>query len=659
MDATDEFRYIAPKDKAKRRSDSEQDDRNVPVCVTNSNKNVKLQFMWDKAFKLFRSHRTVYKAVSGVNFQDYRTGGNSLPAGPGSSVGGLGYPSRSFSHSHLNRLAMDTTMMPGSSSSHNEVPHLRSYKKNRSEEQVSLVVPKNRQKRGSLHIVDGQTCGGCDSFTCSHSRSSSSGSKNNNNNNSRPVSISGGEKPEGDGDDGYDDEGRVRSLACTNANSTGNLHSGNSISEAHIAAAAAAVHLRRSQSTKSADCDSSRSDGNRSSSSYHFYDDIYSPNYYCYPNSSYGSRETSPYPEKSVSKVDIIGGQCGGDYCTCEDLYGHDSGLDTWKTPTNRANNSNNTTNNSISSKNNTEKSSVCGGGSGGGGGGHSAIVCTISTKIPTADSTKTTATSETSSEPRKDGSVSCRNQSEKMDAKNNKQQQQRLSGPNTTVVLISEPEPVSVPSGDSSSSSVDSGKNKNNGGDVHKVDDNPPTGFFSDYECMSEIDLNSDSGSSEEEEAEGEEEKLRNPEGGNKKRTSSLVLVSSAGDKMRFINGHPLLLNRISSYEQTQSSLQLLENELDSLDLTLFEQHGSRGVGEKERTFLQAVRELENDCLGDDEDNNDPLYDTVTESDPSSTSSHSSSGHHNSCKENLYWNWSDAGSEFEFIMTPANILSK
>jgi len=75
MDASNEFRFISsPASPLK--GDRKDKELRVPVCVTNSNRNVKLRFVWDKAFKLFQSHKTIYRAMSGVTYNDY---GTSVP----------------------------------------------------------------------------------------------------------------------------------------------------------------------------------------------------------------------------------------------------------------------------------------------------------------------------------------------------------------------------------------------------------------------------------------------------------------------------------------------------------------------------------------------------------------------------------------------------
>lgn len=125
MDATDEFRFInttavpsssTSSSRRTRKGGSHAEDgapttstsasstnslRTVPVCVYNENRSFKLRFFWDKAFKLFHSHRPVYRAVSGINYQDCGTiGGAGSTAPDGTSLVKL----RSQSHQQLNRI---------------------------------------------------------------------------------------------------------------------------------------------------------------------------------------------------------------------------------------------------------------------------------------------------------------------------------------------------------------------------------------------------------------------------------------------------------------------------------------------------------------------------------------------------------------------------
>lgn len=127
MDASDEFRFISGSTPSsvhrQRRNESGGSEnaghaaalttnslRSVPVCVYNENRSFKLRFFWDKAFKLFHSHRPVYRAVSGINYQDCGTIGScntaTLPeTSPFGSSSGTGLVKvRSQSHNQLNRI---------------------------------------------------------------------------------------------------------------------------------------------------------------------------------------------------------------------------------------------------------------------------------------------------------------------------------------------------------------------------------------------------------------------------------------------------------------------------------------------------------------------------------------------------------------------------
>ncbi|CAG7732252.1 unnamed protein product [Allacma fusca] len=657
MDASNEFRFIATgsgasgggkKKSKKMRSDQigtheDSSDRNVPVCVTNSNRNVKLRFVWDKAFKLFQSHRTVYKAISGINYQDYRTGGSSSSIPPPSSTG-LSVNSRSFSHSHLNGIGREVEMMPGGSMGREQALAAASALNGRTTlnkletEQVSVIVPRKKKKTKSsssvVHGGGGVVVVGSGSYSAASSSTTASSS---------PSSSSGGG-------------------SHSQSWSPKRPHH-------HPSHQPTAVHVRRSQSTKSASCHSN-SDCNRSrgsasgsctsvggggssshsNSAHPLYDHVPSSTTPCllhgyYPNSSYGSREPSPFPENcglskcsratcddyynntnsedlNNSPCDNPNLHCDEHYCTCEgdcelDTYGHDSGLDTWKTPTPSHNNT--TKEGSVGRSGNWKRQS--------GGGGGQAIVCTISQKIPNRDPSNELST-------RKDGN------SGGGSSKNDKMEPCKCINGSTTVVLISEAEKSAQdsPLANSNSNSGVGGEGLNGSSESQGDNHNSQSvGYFlSDYdlECMSEIDLNSDSGSSSASLVAPDEQQ-------GVVRDLPMILLSSPSTtaasseaKMKF--------SPLSSVRLAEASLELLENELDSLDLTLFET--SR---EKEKTFLQALQEMDMD-LHDCESH---LYDTVTDSINSSATTPGN-------KESLYWNWSDAGSEFEF-MTPANVLNR
>lgn len=121
MDASDEFKFVVVSGRTRSgqssaaplqtKSSSVENLRSVPVCLYNTNKNLKLQFLWNRAFKLLHSHRTVYKAVSGIHYQN--CGGTWSRSGTSRS-GGISLRAKSLSHSHLSGLE-EIMEQPGTS----------------------------------------------------------------------------------------------------------------------------------------------------------------------------------------------------------------------------------------------------------------------------------------------------------------------------------------------------------------------------------------------------------------------------------------------------------------------------------------------------------------------------------------------------------------
>lgn len=238
MDASDEFQFIAaaagssssltPKKKKTTGNYSNgataenepTDSRHVPVCMYNSNKNIKLRFIWDKAFKLFQSHRPVYKAISGINHQDYGTIGPSNISD--SLTTSTGLKTKSRSHNHIDWVGLSVESSPN-------VMNMPVTTKTQASNTVTKKSVTPTKKSGTHHhrlprrhlttTVDARTVNSALTIaTAGSSSSSSNGSSNNGSKNmmqatvhtgtsctpssTRPIAgskiISGVQKPEGD-----------------------------------------------------------------------------------------------------------------------------------------------------------------------------------------------------------------------------------------------------------------------------------------------------------------------------------------------------------------------------------------------------------------------------------------------------------------------------
>lgn len=550
MDASNEFRFISSPSNGETKvardmghSDFEVFDRNVPVCVTNSNRNLKLRFLWNKPFKLFQTHKTIYRAMSGITYNGY---GTSLPGekhkrnevGCGSAV------QRSQSHTDLHLGGRDST--------------------------------------GRAHCLQ---CGGCRVVEDGKAGSGVSLDEDLRKENRRRISdqkvekrssTSGVEKPKEQGDDGENHEQSFPS-STRNGDGNGNLcssHPGNRIhyncgcewtsgggrKKNHRLIPFQSVQLRRSQSQKH-----SRPPKSPCHPRYHQGDDRKFSHRAAFGQlelNQGGSEEEEksfePSPSNTFRQSNLTGhslqrGRLEPSLISYP-KYRHsyspdssngqdDSGLDTWKSP---------------------------------GSYRADSIVCTIS--------------SQNNSPLESCGMREVRLLSEGIKTGVNDPIEPGATGMNTSVVQIRK-----------SSESLD-----------HQVEGPIPSDGEVDVECMSEIDLNSSSESAVEDET-----------------LSDL--------KMKFLTTGEGL-----GQFPPPVVLSYIENELDSLDLTLFETRRRDSV-QSELTLqdLQSILGRSDQCECD----SDRIY-----NDEGSVTSSAGRGIVGAGTSS---NWSDAGSEFEFMGPP------
>jgi hypothetical protein len=683
MDASDEFRFVVVNgtlhNNNKKHTESSGGetglDRSVPVCVYNTNKNLKLRFLWDRAFKLFHSHRTIYRAVSGINYQDYGGGGGGTTSRSECiRSSGITLRAKSLSHSHLSGLGevMESTgrsrdnhilsqegaTSPGRSHHHhhqNHHPSSSAYlirndgvveeQDNTSAVPVAMPRRRNGASRSSVSKSGDVLASGSNSSSTTKdatapvvdsyytATTTTAGKKNHpqhhHHHQKRPVSISGGEKPKGG------DEGRRMNDNCMRNTRTGNRP-----------IPSVPVHLRRTQSTSSTSRCSPDSLLNCNDNNNTRDDDNDSPVvtrpknikllYQDESQSRRKARAASPF--LSGGSLSCYNSDKEGNFSDCSSsaealsLGYADSGVDTWqKKHTNKEDLSNFHESPGMKSRDAT------------------GIVCTISQRIPSSSSSETfsskgscTAAGESSCTTRPDnrtgnkeqvpsthplksspvhdknrrsGGDSCDDGCQKMSCSNNNNAIPASgNGNNTTVVLINgcfEAENISQRQDEQQS--------------VH-YDDSLNLSDY-DFECMSEIDLNSEPGS-----------------GGS--------TGISARDELNEEKALKICSVELSPPHHHPSS----DNELDSLDLSLFE--GARRVASAECSYnsnnnSRSCSSARGTVMGvkcEGETDDEPLYDTVCFGDARFPEGSSTGGMSDNVNA-----WSDAGSEFEF-MTPATL---
>jgi len=682
MDASNEFRFVVPSEGLHKKSrqllnsetaDSSSSDRTVPVCVYNTNKNLKLRFLWDRAFKLLHSNRTIYRAVSGINYQDYGGGGTTSRSECIRSSG-ISLRAKSLSHSHLSGLG-DIMESPGrsrdnrflsqgrsSSPGRNHLPSValgavvrndRAVEETDSTSVVPVAMP--RKKHGNRNnaaaavattsksgvVAGGTSCTNTRNPTASSTPGASSSSsiatpsstnanianttsttRASKKNHERPVSISGGEKPKGD-------EGRRMNDNCKNT-TTGNSN--------RLMTSTVPVHLRRSHSTRSRtfspdslSTNCSNSSNNNNAAAYNNSNNSpVTPRNQLHSQSSF-RRTGASSPFLSGGSLSCYHSDKDGNLSDCSSSevvslgYNNnaaDSGLDTWTKKSPPTSSSNNNSYNDCSGM--KSRDSV-------------GIVCTISQRIP---SNSGSGLGSRTAETRQDHNQLHLSKSSPLDEKTSRksacdscddgcQKMSRNNSPpacgNTTVVLINGCFEAESSAGGISQNSSSAQYDSLNLSDY-------------DFECMSEIDLNSESGGS----------------GGGSTGISGRDELNE--DKAKY------------SSECHHSS----DNELDSLDLTLFEgarrnNDTSAAVTCKKNSCKSNKSSVGGSCASTQrssahiimgvkcEGENEPWYDTVSTDDtrfPEGTY-----GSLPNREDNNASAWSDAGSEFEF-MTPSTPLS-
>ena len=520
--------------------------------------------------------------MSGINYQDYGEEGgsssghtNTVPHNYRLSKDGngdnkatdLGIACRSQSHSQLNMLAGGTagrSEMDGSVSGG-----------------VSVIVPR-RTKRGM--------------------------GLNNESRHQRPVSISGGEKPEGD---------EKREGVCLGLGQRGLLplpQTPHSYHSSSLATKKPKTHLPNNPPTTTPVNRKSGLETENESPTQGSYLSPHNQAAQVRRTQSTKARsnpyklQTIPSPSDQVEEPCVTStcsgvsreASCSGStvskrHSYSPDSYAHDSGLDTWR------------------------KSGV-GTGTGSSHSHGSSIVCTISQRIPSWNGVTEEAVPMQMHRSEEAPSPTPVRKSKSGSSSNN-------NSNNKTVVLLN-----------------NSGESE---GEESGCEETGFLPFSDDYdvECMSEIDLNSDtdSGAGVEDESHLSVQEL----------------------KMKFLLSHSHIN---SQFPPTRSFLYPDNNELDSLDLTLFETRQ-----QEQRSFLRelkAMQDLEEassslssssiqrmmscDCGTDSH-----FYDTVAHPDGSETGTYCSGNNGSGDSAGLYWNWSDAGSEFEFMAPGPPILSK
>lgn len=606
MDASDEFKFVVVSGRSHNghhhhkevaSTNSSRRGRSVENIPVVYNTNLKLNFLWNRAFKLFQSHSTVYKAVPGINFQDYGGGQDrELTCGRSgtSRSGGISLRAKSLSHSHLSGLEK-IMEQPGTSHSQSGKGSAgRGGGSNRSTD-TSSIIPVGQENTSGNNDNKSKTAYNHHQpldmnvpVAMPRKRTVSRlGSSNNSRNNAinananpltpssakqRPVSISGVvvEPPQDRMDDNRISMGNNIRIPLSSI-----------LQRSHSARSRCSVDSLLSCHNHN-ECDNNQEIPFPAlSSSSQFHSRVHkklakshTQSVPIYSNSYFVS--SSPCPDFGCGCSEPCEkGNCSD--CLSEIVSNNlDSGLDTWKATTRSP---------SPHPRSSGMKPKLR---------DSSGIVCTISQRLPSDGGGEKNEEQETV-EARSPTSIRFDDSLELCRKMNH--HHSPVGNGNTTVVLIN------------GCFEIESCQNFDQNQHQHDSLN------LSDYDYMSEIDLNSEPGSDK----------------------------VGEGDKCQ--RGGPI--------KNINPSNPSCENELDSLDLTLFE--SARKAGSSAIVYATRMTEA---C----EQNDEPLYDTVCSSednngDRSHLSTFGNSNYNSSSGgSGVYVNaWSDAGSEFEF-MSPMNI---